>query len=52
MDKVKLVSEMSQHFFAFLATKYEKKAKLGHMVCSEVWGWGAKTHLCPPPPHF
>ena len=36
IDKVKLASEPSQDNFAFLATKYEKIAKLEHMVCPTV----------------
>ena len=49
IDKVKLASEASQENFAFLATKYEKIAKLEHLVCPKV---GGLKPTCAPPPHF
>ena len=46
IDKVKLASEASQENFAFLATKYEKIAKLEHLVCPKV---GGLKPTCAPP---
>ena len=39
----------AKKIFHFLTTKYEKIAKLEHLVCPKVGGGGAQTHLCPPP---
>ena len=44
--KVKLASEASQEKFALLPTKYEKIAKLEHLVCPKV-GEGHKPTCAP-----